>query len=224
MSTYLDMITDIQDEYVGESITVAQIKKAIQRAISFYENTPFYFNQKTETGASFPTVSGQEYYSSTDLADIPNIVKIYSANVTVSGNKQPLNPVDFNEIDEQQTGNVTGVPYVYAGFQQKLRLYPIPNAIYTVKLSYIYKFATLSADADTNAWMNDGEELIRESAKKRLALNVFYSDSAAKRAAGLEKDAFDGLRQETKQRLPNMQLRMPAMPISRSSFDITRGW
>jgi hypothetical protein len=214
------MITRIQDELVGESIAVPQIKLAIQTAISSYENTAFYFNQKVGT---FPTVSGREYYGVADLADIPNMIKVYSANVSVSGMKQALNPVDFNEIDEQQTGSVTGTPYVYASFQQQLRLYPIPNAVFTVQMSYINKFAALSADGSTNAWMDDGEELIRQSAKRRLALDVFYSDKAAARAKVLEDEAFDGLRQETKQRLPNMQLRSPAFPISRSSFDINRG-
>jgi hypothetical protein len=221
MATFLDMITRIQDDLVNESVTVAQIKAAIITAISNYENNQFYFNQKVGT---FPTVISQEYYGAAALADIPNILRIRASNITIPGLKVQLNPVDFAEIDMQQTGAYLGRPVAYASFQQQLRLYPIPDAVYVVQLAYVYKFATLSADADTNAWTNDGEELIRQAAKRRLAQDTFYSDKIAARAEKLENEAFEGLRAETRQRLPNSMLYVPAMPLSHRSFDITRGW
>lgn len=219
MTTYAIMQARIADDFINESITTAQIKNAIQTAISNYENTPLYFNQKI---ATFSTVAAQEYYGSTDLADIPNIVKIRSAEVTISGNRRPLTPVDYNQIDDNQNGAVTGAPYWYAPFAQQLRFYPLPDAAYPVKLSYIYKFAALVADADTNAWMTDGEELVRQCAKRRLALDILHSNDMAARCRSLEDEAFDGLRQETRQRLPNTTLKMPAM-MQQSAYDIYRG-
>jgi hypothetical protein len=221
MATYIDMITRIQDDLVNESITVAQIKNAIITAISNYENTPFYFNQKIGT---FNTIGSQEYYGAAALADIPNIVKFRSAVVVDSGYSTQLNAVDFSEMDNRQDNLTVGRPYAYSAFAQQLRLYPIPDKAYTVDLAYVYKFATLSADSDTNAWTNDAEEMIRQCAKRRLALDIFYSDKIAARCKMLEDEAYDGLMDETASRLPNTELRSPNFPLRNYSFDIRRGY
>lgn len=219
MGTYLEMQTAIADELVNESITTAQIKLAIQRSISSYQNTAFYFNQKE---AVFNTVSGQENYSVTDLVDIPNITRFYSFNAKNSGVASPIIAKDYDYIDRLQTSLMTGFPYFYAYFAQKIRLYPIPNAVYICDIAYSYGLSTLSADSDTNAWVSNAEEMIRQGAKKRLALDILHSDDIAMRCSKLEKEAYDGLLQETKQRRPNMTLRYPSM-LSSNSFNIYTG-
>ena len=218
MTTYGIMQARIADDFVNESITTAQIKNAIQSSIASYENTLLYFNQKI---ATFSTTN-DEYYGSTDLADIPNIIRIRSAEISNGTYYTPLEAVDFNVIDDAQSGSVLGQPYWFSTFAQQIRLYPMPNAVFTVRLSYNYKFATLVDDADTNAWMTDGEELIRQAAKRRLALDILHSDKMAERCQILENEALDGLRQETRQRLPNTTLRIPSM-IKTRSFNILTG-
>ncbi len=59
----------------------------------------------------------------------------------------------------------TGVPVDYAIFGDQLRLAPIPDAAYTITFSGLARLPTLSQDADTNAWMTEGEALIRNQAK-----------------------------------------------------------
>lgn len=221
MTTYATMRARIADEYVNEAITTAQINAAIQTAIKHYERKPFYFNQKTGT---FPTVASQEYYSSSDLSDIPNIVHIVSALATVDSFKRKLHPVDFAMMDDCQDGTVTGPPENLAVFKQQLRLYPIPDAIYTVTLAYTYRFAALSADGDANAWMTDGEELIRQRAKRTLALDYLEADDLAARAAALEGEALDELMAEGRRRLPNTILRPDAALAAGGAFNINRGW
>ncbi|MGL4559846.1 MAG: hypothetical protein ACRCV5_20305, partial [Afipia sp.] len=50
----------------------------------------------------------------------------------------------------------------------QIRLYPIPDAVYTVTLSYLQKIAEPASDGDSNAWTEEAEELIRASAIRRL--------------------------------------------------------
>jgi hypothetical protein len=221
MTNYVNMRTRILDEYVNESLTAAQVNAAIQTAIKHYERKPFYFNERTNT---FSTVADQEYYSSSDLADIPYIVNIVSATVTGSTLKTKLQPVDFSIMDDMQDGSVTGEPEQLAVFKQQIRLYPIPSGVYTITLAYIYRFSALSADSDTNAWMVEGEELIRQRAKRTLALDSLQADDLAARAAQLESEALDELLAEGRRRLPNTVLRPEPILSMGGSFNFTRGY
>lgn len=221
MTDYSTMRTRIADELANDGdITSAQINYAIQDTIKQYERRPWWFNQKTGT---FSTVDGQEYYGSADLADIPDIVQIISATLTVSSLKAPLRAVDYVTIDDEQDGSVEGEPRVFASFKEEIRLYPIPNGVYTVTLSYIYRLTALSADGDSNAWTTDAEELIRQGAKRRIALNYLESEEVAARFAVMEREAFAELQAENRRRWPNTVLRVPAM-LPPNSFNITRGW
>ena len=220
MATYADMRARIADELANDGdISTAQINYAIQDAIKLYERRGWYFNQKV---ATFTTVAAQEYYGASDLADIPNLIQIDAATATLNGYKNPLRPVDFLTIDDSQDGTVTAFPNLFAYYKQEIRLYPIPDAAYTVTLSYVYRLATLSADSDTNAWTEDAEELIRQCAKRRIALNYLQSEEVAARFATLEREAYSELMAETRRRWPNKILRSPAM-LPPDQFNILTG-
>ena len=221
MTTYATMRTRIDDELTDEALTDAQINKAILSSIAHYERRPFWFNQTTGT---FTTVNAQEYYSSSDLAAIATLVQIRSMVITISSLKSPVKPVDFNVIDDEQDGSMTGHPYCYAYFKQNIRLYPIPDGAYTVTLAYIQKLTALSADGDSNAWTTDAEELIRNAAKRRLALDILHADDIAARCAVLEREALDELLSETRRRRPNTQLLTPGMPMLPGHYNINRDW
>jgi hypothetical protein len=220
MTDYATMRTRIADELANDGdITSAQINYAIQDTIKQYERRPWWFNQKT---ATFSTVDGQEYYSSSDLSDIPDIVQIIAATVT-NNLKGPLKAVDYLTIDDEQDGSVEGEPRVFAYFKENIRLYPIPDAVYTITLSYIYRLTALSADGDSNAWTTDAEELIRSGAKRRIALNYLESEVVAARFAVMEREAFTEMLAENRRRWPNTVLRPPAM-LPPNTFNINRGW
>ncbi len=221
MPSYSDMRVRIADELANDGdISTAQINYAIQDSIKLYERRGWWFNQKT---ATFATVASQEYYSSAALADIPNIVQIDSATVTDGTVRSPMRAVAFQAIDDCQDGSIIAEPVLFAAYKENIRLYPIPDRIYTVTLSYVYRLATLSADGDTNAWTEDAEELIRQSAKRRIALNYLASEEVAARCAALEREAFAEMMAENRRRRPNTLLRAPAM-LPPDSFNINTGW
>lgn len=221
MTDYATMRSRIADELANDGdITSAQINYAIQDTIKQFERRPWWFNQKT---ATFATVAAQENYGSADLADIPNIVSIVSATVTYNSLKEPLRAVDYVTIDDEQDGTVTGIPRLFAVFKEELRLYPIPDDAYTVTLSYIYRLTALSADGDSNAWTTDAEELIRQGAKRRIALNYLNSEEVAARFAVMEREAFVEMMAENRRRWPNTVLRVPGMPTVPEGYNINRG-
>ena len=220
--TYADMRSRIADELVNDGdITTAQINNAIQSAIADYAAEQFWFNEAVGT---FSTVSSQELYTSTDLADIPTMIKVLSMRIANTGTYTSyINGIANDTIEDMQDGSIRGAPQYYSRFANKIRLYPIPNAVYSIKISYIATLATLSADADTNSWMTDGEEVIRQAAKKRLATDILADDALAQRCAVMEDKAYDGLRMENRNRRAQPLMRTE-LPLSRSSFNINNGW
>jgi hypothetical protein len=192
----------IQDRIAGElgrSDLTTAIQDAIQTAIKYYERRRFYFN---ETQGSFSASSSQEYYGSADAAFIPKLVLIDSLTITANGTSYPLYARDWAYIDRLQTNSgYTGDPVDYAYYNNKLRFYPVPYTGRTFNISYVQRLATLSATADTNAWVDDAEELIRSRAKRELYTHKIQSTEKAAVMRAAEDDALEVLEGETLSRL-----------------------
>jgi hypothetical protein len=218
MTTYGVMQARIADELARTDLTT-QIQTAILSAIKHHERREFYFNQKT---ATFSTVASQEYYGSSDLADIPNIILLRGAVIDLGTNaKEPLDVVQWEEIDCAQTGAITGDPSAMALFKQQIRLYPIPTAVRTITLGYVYRLTSLSVSADTNAWTTDAEELIRNRAKYDLGISIVRAvgDDELARWRNEEMEVLNDLKRETRMRRGNVLLGTD-VPVTTSRYNI----
>lgn len=202
MTTYATLRTRIEGEIYDTSLTT-EINSAIQDAIKFYERKRFWFNQKTGT---FSTVASQEYYDDSDLSDISGMLSILSMQCAVSSFKSPVHPLSFESIDAMQNGGVQAMPGYFAYFNEQIRLYPIPDAVYTVTAAYHYRFPALSADGDSNPWTTDAEELIRTRAKRTLALHKLWDVEMYARLMPAENEALSALQAETTRRRSVNQL------------------
>jgi hypothetical protein len=218
MTTYADMKTRIADEFVNEAITTGQIENAIKSAVKHYEREPFWFNSRIVT---FSTVAGNEYYTSTNPADFENIIRIDSMQLTSGSTKVRLRGVDNRHIDDLQDGSVTGEPELYSRYADKIRLYPVPSAVYTIQIDHVYKLAVLADDGDTNAWTDECEEMIRQAAKRILASDILHADDMARRYADLEQVAYNRIRSENRHRQPQPELRAN-WPFNRQFYDANR--
>jgi hypothetical protein len=222
MSTYIILRNRIAREV--STITTAaatpysaEIASAVLSAVQHYAREPFYFNTKTNT---FNTAQDQEYYSSSDLADIATLVQIHTLTHTLSSIKTPLRPMPFADIDDAQTGSVTSAPKFFAYYKQNIRLYPIPDAVYVMTMAYAYKLAALSADGDSNAWTTDAEELIRCRAKADLYGHLLKEYDAADRMTMREQQIFSSLKRETRLRRSNNVLRVDAALVAPGAYNI----
>jgi hypothetical protein len=234
MTTYVIMQNRISDEAASvsaasSSLYETQIQRSILSAVAHYARERFYFNTKTNT---FSTVADQEYYSSSDFSDLANLVEIHGMTVTHGSTKLPLKSMDFQPINDGQSGSVKGLPRYYAYYKQNLRLYPIPDAVYTMTVAYLYKLTALSASSDSNAWTTDAEELIRNRAKADLRCNVMKVDDAIgeRRELGRagkpfysydEESAYRALKRETRLRMNNGILRIDEALVAPRGYNIS---
>jgi hypothetical protein len=200
MTDFLTMKNRIEGEIARTNLT-SQVGDAINTAIAKYARRPWFFNQAT---ATFNTVANQEYYGAADLSDIPNIVKIYAMRVLISDVTRKVDERPFALLDlRNSTSDYTGPPIIYSYFAQQIRFSPIPDDTRRIDLAYQTRLTPtpLSNDTDTNAWMTEGEELIRNAAKRDLWANVIRNYDAAQVAKAEEAEALSDLLRESTRRI-----------------------
>ncbi len=205
MASYLDMVTRIADESLRTDMT-NQIKLCIQDAIAHYEVERFWFNQFRDR--TFTTVAGQEFYGAADQGDIPNVLEFDAVTLSVGSTRWPLVKVSYVELEEWNAdATIRGQPTHYAYWGQQIRLYPVPDGAYQIRLSGLFKLPLLTADADENAWSKDAEDLIRHRAKSILYSQYLRDDTNAARAAALEAAAHERLSATAARRLAAGEIR-----------------
>lgn len=195
MSTYGAMQDRIQNELKRQDLS-AEVRLAINSAISHYQSNRFFFNTNRATR---DTSSSQEYYGlPTDYISLDSVV------LTQNDSTWYLDEESFDMMERMATSPThTGFPARYAVYQEQLRLYPIPDGVYSMRMSYIRSLTAVSATSDTNAWFTTGEEMIRNRAKADLLRSVIRGQESFQEAdvyQSIANDEYTRLRKETAKR------------------------
>lgn len=216
---YGSLVTEIENELTRGTSLTSLVQASIQEAIKHYEGRMFWFNQERATAS---TVASQEYY------DLPSdFRKMHWLFVLASDGtySTELAQETIPTIENTYLSTFTGEPYCFAVWREEYRLFPIPDAVYTLRLFYIKTFATLSATTDTNAWMVEGKNLVKYRAKYLLYMNKIRDQKMAEAMKILEQEALDDLNRTTAQIVQKPMLNIPSqMPTSSGSFDYRRGY
>lgn len=194
MATFAEIVTKVAGDLKISTLN-DEIKAAINEAIDFYDSERFWFNGN-KRDLSFSTVASQEYYGSADNVLIPRLVTIDGVRIIEGSNASATTGYRLSPFESEQMSIpvVSGRPVAYSFFDQQFRLYPVPSAVYTVRVVGFYTLPELSADADTNVWTTYASELLRKSAKRRVEMDILKdSDGASVTAAG-EAAALNELR------------------------------
>lgn len=195
MSTYAQVAANIADKLVNTDFS-SQINAEINDAIAFYASESFYF---TETSGTFNTVAGQKSYGSADSVPT-NIKQIDLVMVTISSNNfiYPDN-VSYDEIQTMDSNSMRGQPNKYAYYTQKFYLYPLPDAVYTVTVSYKKNYTDLSVGSDTNDFTTIplAKKLIESRVMKIMYAEWLDDINNAKKYQALEDEYLAQLRSET---------------------------
>ncbi len=181
---------------INRSDLTTSIADAITTAITYCRSLRLEFNELT---ATFNTVDGQQAYTT---AIIPtDIGQIDLLQITSNGRITPLEPESYGELKALTTATtIEGEPSIYAWYAQQIHLYPIPNAIYTITISYLQREAAPANDADgATVWTNAAEPLIRAMAKKFLYRDVMRDPEGMALAQSAEDEALAMLRAESLQ-------------------------
>lgn len=193
MSDLGTMENRVSDELNRTDMT-AYARTAIQTAIKHYEGTRFWFNEGRSTAS---TVADQEWY------DMPSDFReIDSLKITINDNDYVLNERHYSEIENWAItpSAYTGYPTDYCIYNDQLRLYPAPNDVYTLSISYWKDLTDIATATDSNAWMVEAEELIRSRVEADLCFRVIRDFERAQGFKTLETEALNRLLAETGRR------------------------
>lgn len=197
MTTLATMKTRIASELRRSNIT-NQIADAINTAIGAYEHERFYTNESREN--TFTTVANQEFYTSSDAVFIGLLTKIDYVMLYINDTPYQLYPTFPELLEEASTnGTSTGSPTEYSWYDEKIRLYPVPDEAWTIRVAGVLSVAEPASDNETgNFWMTTAERLIRSRAKQELALHVLKDLQLAQTMGGAATEAYDQLDVRTK--------------------------
>jgi hypothetical protein len=198
MTTLAIMKARIAEELRRDDLT-GDIADAISSAIGAYQNRRFYFNETRSI--TFTTVESQDIYTSSDDADIANIIKFDYVFILIGGHPyqlQPMKPADM-ESANMSTSFSVGQPAYFSFYNESIRLYPIPAEDgWTVRIGAQVLIPEPSADAETgNAWMVKAERLIRSRAKMELYTHVIKDMEKAQTMKAMAGEALKQLIERT---------------------------
>lgn len=200
MTTLTLLKAEIADDLDRTDLTSA-IASEIPKAIRHYQNTRFYFNETRDE--TFATVGAQKLYSSSDDTAIPKFIEIDQISI-LDGTEfielEQMSPEDWEALTA--SGTVTGRPTDYCIYDQKIGLYPIPDAIYTVRMAGLFMKAAPASDSEANnVWMTEAFDLIRARVCSKLALRKTRDMEFAAAQKADEVDELNRLKSETASRI-----------------------
>ncbi len=205
MSTLATMRSRIADDLNRTDLNT-QIDLAINRAIHHYEDMRTWFNETTDT---FATVASQQSYGTSDgLAS--DVLEIDRVTFTSSSNYvYTLVPRTIQYIlDVNTSGSTyTGDSSDWAWFQEKIYLYPTPDAAYTITVYYHQSYSDLSADGDSNDWTNNAEDLIESRAQWWINKRLLKNPGEAASHKEAELDALRRLQDRTNRLIATGKIR-----------------
>ena len=196
MSTYLEVQNRVNNDYLNRTGFGAETRRAIQASIRHYEYRRWTFN---ETATALTTSSSQSYVT------IPsNFLILDDLRITLNGEDLPLIRRDAQTLRDWNTASTYGEPTDYAIYQNRFELFPVPNSAWSVPVYYLKSLSTLSADSDTNSWIQGAmEDVIVYRAAKLMWASVLRNDKEALKFNALEKEALSNLTSHLEQRQLN---------------------
>jgi hypothetical protein len=169
----------IDDEIKRSGTLNTRIDACITAAIEIYQKHRFRFNEGVDY--SFSTVIDQEYYSAATAqpagsgglgaGQVPYAIDYMVIQIgTARFDLVKRSPEEIDLLT--QSGTQKGQPHSWSYFNEQIRFYPVPSAVYPIIVSGHEILSGPAADNTTgNRWMTDGERLIRSRAKYELSLN-----------------------------------------------------
>lgn len=201
MTTLATMKARIASELRRNNLTT-QIADAINTAIEAYQHERFTFNETRDI--EFDTVAAQEFYDASDDEALGRLKRIDYVVAEIGSSYYTLTAMSPEDIEKLNgTGDFTGQPLSYCYYQSKLRIYPVPADVYTVRMGASVAIAAPATDDEAdNPWMTTAEKLIRCRAKYELFEHVLFDEGRADRFSpdnpvGPTAKAFDELKAAT---------------------------
>ena len=185
-----DLVAEIEDDIARADLT-PQVRTAIARAIRHYQGERLGFNERTLT---FVTAPGVDVYGRGDLAEIPDLYAVDTLVLIEADTVYALHRVPEAAIERCQNLVAGARPCRFSFFDRSLRLDPVPDAEYVLRVSGHVRILAPQADDDTSPWFDEASSLIAAWAKRHLAMNSLRDPALATAQTALVDEAFRTLR------------------------------
>lgn len=181
MSTLIEVQNRINADFLNRDFG-AETRRAIQATIRSRQHQRWGFN---ETATALTCSAGQAFLS------LPsNLLILDDVRLTVNGEDQPMFPRDPQFIRDSNMNGSQGQPVFYALYQNRIQLSLVPDAAYSVPIYYVKALTELTADSDTNAWLEGGmQDVIAYGAAKLIWGTVIRDDKQEAKFEKLESKA-----------------------------------
>lgn len=195
-NTLAQMKLDVADEIARADLT-NQIASKIYEAIDHYQAQRFWWSESRDI--TFNTVAGQEFYGTADNVAIPTLSSFDYVILYLGQVPWPLTRrTDVQMEVLNQNGLVRGQPFNFSYYNEQLRLGPVPDAAYSIRIAAHQSVAPPATDAEIgNPWMTNAEKLIRSRAKYELYLHVIRNMEMAQAMASAVTEAHEMLKGKT---------------------------
>lgn len=144
----------------GTAVDSSDVGDLINMALSFWKNSRFYFNEKTDT----TTLAEQD--PTVPLPDdwlCPSIDDCFV--IEYSGIRYPLKKVSESQYNAMYLSNGIGQPWWYAKeATDQYQVYPIPDRDYTLRRFFLRDYDDFSSDSDTNDFSNYAAAMLNYTA------------------------------------------------------------
>lgn len=130
------MMDKIADEIARDDLSGdgGQIADKIVEAITSYQPERFFFSESRDI--TFSTNAGQEFYSAADNPAIPNLQGFDYVILYIGSIPRPIARRTDVEIEVlNQNGLMRGQPWNWSYYNQQLRLGPVPDTIYPMRIA-----------------------------------------------------------------------------------------
>jgi hypothetical protein len=114
--------------------------------------------------------------------------------LVVSYSQSPLSKVALDAIEHL---TATGIPGSWAENEGLIQLFPIPDAVYSLKVTGI---ADLGVPASTNEWTTEAYDLIAATTRKILFRDVLRDTEGYTLTKMAEEEELSKLRRESRRR------------------------
>ena len=194
MATLGAAITRIRTDIDRGTDFDARIQEALVSAMQFYRARRYGFNTKRK-----------DFSISSEFTSLTaTFIEIDYAKLTVSNFLKPLQERTYTELNNRMRDrSLSDEPVFYAIQNRNLRVYPPPNASYSVEISMLYDINSISLSTSdsttTNAWLDEGYELIRLHATVEV-LETYIDGPEALQKADRLRSREDQVERELKKR------------------------
>jgi len=192
MATLGELKTRISDEMDREDLTddlTTVLADHINEAIEFFSDEDFYFTD---------LVTRADCVADQVTMDIPSGIRRID-RLTIPSLYTELRELTLDEFERLQD-DYSAQPRHYAYYNDQIRLWPVPDRVYTLEFTGLADNAAPATDDASNVWTTTAYALISNRVKMTLARDVFRDPQGVNLYSAATSEAFTRLKRETAKR------------------------